>query len=535
LSQGLKTTFQVLSKTENEAAVQPLIGVLNSSHRMVREMALVAVLSRRSLAGHREVLRRLHTFDQRWEEIVREHRTRLSPALRDAVLGSDTQLCANGCRAVVWFHEYDLIPALVNALEDQTNANAEIVGTTLLELAETLYTEVTAPLEYAAWNDPESIRQHVISVLESSVQRFARHRRRQVMEAFLILVGRDNATLRNILRDPYHREFLALLDVLSKSTRKGLVRLLLDFLDDPRAPSAVLSVVAKRSDCEFVRRLLHKIGREPSSVVASNLKRMTSIDWLRSGGAILGQMDNLAQHAAVKLVMASGIPRLQAFSVIESLLLGGKPGGRRAAAEALEEFNGVDANALALRALDDSDPQVQANVLGQLRRRGIPGVLPRLVKMVDSPQAVVRQAARKSLSEFSFARFLGAFDMLDDDVRHSTGMLVKKIDPQTIPLLKAEMESPSRTRRLRALAILRTIDAVGQLESTVIQLLGDPDHMVRVEAAITLGQSGSQTSREALHQARADRSRVVQEAVQNSLNKQDQFAEWREAISDPRD
>ena len=90
---------------------------------------------------------------------------------------------------------------------------------------------------------------------------------------------------------------------------------------------------------------------------------------------------------------------------------------------------------------------MQAHIVGQLRGRGIPGILPVLLEMVDSPHAVVRKAARESLAEFSFRRYVAAFEMLDDEVRQSTGMLVKKIDPQTVPLLREEMRSLVRTRR----------------------------------------------------------------------------------------
>ena len=76
--------------------------------------------------------------------------------------------------------------------------------------------------------------------------------------------------------------------------------------------------------------------------------------------------------------------------------------------------------------------------------------------------------------------------MLDDQVRQSTGMLVKKIDPQTVPQLKEEMGSPMH-RRLRAPMIARLIDVVGPLEETILGLLEDEDHMVRMEAAAALG------------------------------------------------
>ena len=42
---------------------------------------------------------------------------------RNAVLGNDASLCQNACQAIVWFKEYDLLPALIVAAEDQSHPN----------------------------------------------------------------------------------------------------------------------------------------------------------------------------------------------------------------------------------------------------------------------------------------------------------------------------------------------------------------------------------------------------------------------------
>jgi hypothetical protein len=215
--------------------------------------------------------------------------------------------------------------------------------------------------------------------------------------------------------------------------------------------------------------------------------------------------------------MTSGVPRQQAFTTIAQLMRGGTSGGRRAAAEALEEFNGGEANSLALAALDDADPHVQAAVLGHIRRRGIPGMLSRLIDLLESPHLIVRQAARKSLAEFSFKRFIGAFDMLDEAVRRSTGALVKKVDSHTVPLLQLELRSRVRTRRLRGLGIVRSMDAVIELEPLIVELLKDEDHLIRAEAASALAFSRSEESLHALEELLGDRSLVVQEAAHKSL------------------
>ncbi len=535
MSKGLATTLRVLTRTDNEAAVRVLIPSLDSADDWIQDEALRALLSRRSPAGGREILGRMQTMPERWKQIIRDHRGRLTRTLRDAVLGSDRPMCENACLAAAWFREYDLVAALLSVLEDRTTENADLTAEALSQLVGQLHEELAGPRDLRNRRDPQLVRRHVLGSLESSMKRWPQHQRREVIEAFLQLVGRDNATLKTILQDPHHAAFLPLVDVLSRGTHVAVIRLLLSFLDDPYAPSAVLPVVGKRSDLPFVQSLLRKIGREPSLTVGGNIKRITSIGWLDSQEQLLQQLDDAAQHGAVRLVMSAGIPRLQAFSTITHVLRRGKAGGRRAAAAALAQFNGAEANAAGLKALDDPDPEVQANIVGQLRRRGIPGVLPRLVEMIDVPNDVVRKAVREALDEFTFERYLGAFDMLDDVVRQSTGLLVKKIDPQVMPRLEAELKSRARTRRLRGLAVARTIDVAEQLEPVIVELLQDEDHLVRAEAATALAACASQTSHTALQEALGDRSPLVREAAQKSLSARVPFTQWRGSLSDPRD
>jgi HEAT repeat protein len=309
-------------------------------------------------------------------------------------------------------------------------------------------------------------------------------------------------------------------DVLLHSERAGVLRLLLSYLDDPHPPTAALSAMARRQDLRFIRNVLKKIGFEPSAQTAANLKRLESIPWLQSHFELLDQLDDACQHSAVQMLMASGIKRLEAFKVIEHLALDGTPGGRRAAYEALARFHGLDASALTVRALDDEDPFVQAAGVRQLRQRGVPGALPRLLELLDSRYEVVREAVRESLAEFQFKRFLANYDSLEPATRASTAPLVRKIDPQCLPQLAEEMKSASRTRRLRGIEMAVAMNAPRDVESTLIELLSDEDHMVRAAAARAMEHCTSPASRQALQRSLSDRSPLVQEAARQSLNEQ---------------
>lgn len=515
---GLELTLSVLASTKNEAAVASLLPALDSSHPVIQEGALRALLDRRSPTGQREILRRLHEHSQRWRPIIDERRGRMSHALRDGLLSTDAQMCVNACDAILWFREYDLAGALVTACEDETNPNANLAARTLLALADLLYEELAAPQDFSHRRDPQIVRRNFTGVLENSVHRFSRHKRSEVISAFLVLAGRDNSTLKQILQDPRHPAYLSLLDELLHNGRGGVVRLLLSFLDDPHAPSAAIATLVRRGDQKFVMHLLRRIGFAPTATATHNLRRVDTIAWLRGDlAAPIDQLDESGQHSLVQLVMACGMKRQDALRVIEHILHAGKPGGRRAAAHALARFNGAEANALALQALEDPDPEVQAAIAGQLRQRGIPGALNRLIDLLDARHEIVRQTARQSLAEFHFDRYLAAFDLLEDEVRRTTGVLVKKVNPQIVELLAGELAARTRTRRLRAAKMAMAMELVPELVPSIAELLSDEDHLVRYEAARALGQARSDEARNALEEALNDRSVPVQEAALRSL------------------
>jgi HEAT repeat protein len=517
VSEPLNITFAILSKSRNDAVVDVLYPLLDSPHPKVAEAAVRSLLDRRSPRGMRELLHRLPTMDEQWKKIISEKRGRMTVVLRDAILGTDDEQYKNACQAILWFREYDLAPALVNSAEDTSNPQAELAADTLLNLAQLLYEELAGPRDYNERRDPKMVRKHIVTTLEASVSRFDKHNCRKIIESFLILAKHNNSQLRKILADPYNASFLTVVDVLTHNAQLGVMNLLLNSLDDPETPHAVLNSLAHRNDAEFIELLLGHVGADPSSEHVANLKRISQIAWAANGHGTLAKLDETAQLAAVKLVMLSGMKRIEVFGMIAYLLNNGNVGGRRAAAIALADFPGAEANALTQKLLTDPDPLVQASAVSQLRPRGIPGALTTLLEMIDSPFADVRQAVRDNLDEFSFKRFLAAFDMLEDDVRESTGALVRKIDPLTVPTLIDELESPGRTRRIRAMEVAEAIQVVPELESSVLEQLSDSDHMIRVKAAQILADCNTAATQRALREALLDSSVVVQEAAEASL------------------
>lgn len=514
---GIEATIKVLVETRNEAAVGVLIACLDSKHPDIQQSGLDGILGRRSVAGHSELVRRWNSFSKIWKQKIAEHGIRISGAVRDAIVDADEAMCRNGCEVLKWTRDYDLFPVLINAAEDRSHARSDLAAKTLLDLAEVLFEELAGGRDANNRRDPQLRRKFVIASLEQSLKRFDKHQRQEILEAFLTLARSDNAVLKQILQSPRNRTHPAIVKALTNSTRAGIIRLVLNYLESDPPLHPALNVIATRTDLPFLRRLLQKVGPEPSRIAARNIKRLERVTWLQGNLELLKSLDDAEQDALVGFAVGSGMKRQEVFEVIRFLINYGTPGGRRAAAKALDQFTGVAANDLALRILGDEDPHVKASALRQLRHRGVPGAMNTLLEHVDHPHEEVRRAVQESLGEFSYDRFQSSFEILAEDVRRSTGALVRKIDPNVVTSLCDELESSSRNHRLRALELAPYLGLIGDVESKVIELLDDSDHFVRAEAANALGHCNNPKARDALRQAMLDRSPRVQEAAEKAL------------------
>jgi len=359
---GFATTIAVLEQTKNDAATPVLLAALDGSERDIQAAALRVLVQRRNSTGHRELIVRWHFLSERLKRIAAEKAGRMTSALRAAVLSPDKQLATNGCHAVAYLCDYDLVPALVAAVEDKTGPCARLAAETLLSLAESLAEELAQPRDYRDRRDPHLFRRHVVGALEQSAGRFEHHKRPEILEALLLLTDHDSTSLNQILRHPHEPAYVPVMHILSQSPRHGILRLVLNYLSKPNAPTALDGVISRRRDLPFVRSLLSRFAEEIPQPVRNHLKRIESFSWLREDMNLLSALNDDEQQGAINVTLTSGMSRLRVFEVVRFVLLNGKVGGRRAAAKALREFHGNEANELIVRALDDEDPLVQANV-----------------------------------------------------------------------------------------------------------------------------------------------------------------------------
>lgn len=544
MSASLEKTFQFLTKTENEAAQDVLIAGLDSPFQPTRDGALRALMDRRSVEGHDEIFRRLPKLDEHARAIVQERPDRLARVAADVIArsegkpagkrnersprraprspGREQNACCPkrhraACDAILSYRLYDAMPALVGAVTHCDAPQASVTVNTILKLTELFYEELSGSNQRPKRRDMEGIRRRMTDSLQQAAAGFGRHGCRQLVEAYLLIAKQQNANLRRILRRPDEKLHPVVVELLKKSQRGGIIRLLLSFLEDPQLPNIVLGIISARTDTKFVENLLRTVGARPSKAIAGALSRLKEIAWATPGNELLERLDDEAQRGAVGLLCASSLDRKVVLDFLGHILLHGKVGGRRAAAEALADFEGPEADALVLRGLADEDPNVRFHLIGQLRPRRIPGAMSLLIRQVDSSNETIREALRKAMPELTFSRFVASFDSLPDELRPTAGHLVRKIDDEAKSLLTKEITGLSPVRRRRAVMAANAMGLVEEMEEVVIGLLSDDDHRVRIAAAEALADCKTMPTWEALRDALLDRSVIVRETAEASL------------------
>ncbi|MEN6493749.1 MAG: HEAT repeat domain-containing protein [Thermoguttaceae bacterium] len=517
MSAGLQATFQFLMRTENEASVDILLAALNCPSETSRDFALRTLLGRRSVRGHEEIFRRLPTLDERSRAIISERPDRLAGVVSNALTTKDEATFQRACEVSLAFKLYDVLPTLLGAVAREDQPGRALAADTALQLTDLFYQELSAP--ESKDKDLDTLRRRMTAALEEGLLHYSQHGFKQIVEAFLLVTKQQNPTLRRILQQPGESSRQALIEVLSTSQRGGVIRILLSFLEDPQMPQAAREVIANRCDVKFVENLFQQVEPWLSRTVAESLARFNDIAWATPKHPLWAQLDDAAQRPAVRVIMASAIKRDKRLKVLGYLLEQGKPEGQRAAAAALAEFKAPEATVLVVKNLNNEDPIVRANLLKQLRWRNVPGAMSLLIRMVDSPHEKVREALRETLPEFTIRQYLINFETMPEELRSTAGHIVRKIDPEAEEVLTGEMKSLSRVRRRWAVLATREMGLIHELEKSVIELLSDEDHMVRIAAADTLAECDTLPSWEALRDAMLDRSVAVQETAEKSLER----------------
>lgn len=513
---GIEKTFQLFANTDNHAAVPVLVDALDSPYSEVREGALSALLHQRHVVAQRALVQRWRKFTPVQRSWIELSGISLEIAVRELIHSSDHEQFALGLEVLNQVPEYELIPSLALIVRDSGHSYRDSAGNTLVHLAASLRKDLRVG---DSKKGGEAVRSRAIDSLGDCISHYQQHESVAILEAFLVLVTRENQLLREAWNNAKHPAHTAIIRFLRHSSRPEIIDLVLSSLTDMHPAMPVLNIVGLRHDPAFMSELTTRIHGGVNDTVRRNLAKLTKVAWAEEHRHVLEKLNGLQQAAAVHMAMCTSIGSERLYDLLLMMAGSQHSSGRLAALEELASYIDPSTNQLILDAVSDPDAGVRAEALRQLRPRGIPGAIKLLLQHLDSPQLIVKDTVRNSLAEFNFPRFLSAFDKMSLDAQKNTGRLVRGIDVNTQRLLANEMVDDASYRRLRALKIIEVMENHLDMESDLIKALQHEDHFLRAEAANLLARCPSSASVAALRQAMLDRNVRVRENAEASLRR----------------
>lgn len=522
MSSSFDKTFESLAQTRNPAAVDVLIAALDVPDERIQVAAVEALLKRRASRGIIELVRRVQVLYAAARELVEKNGTDLGPGLRDCLLNDDAELRGNALELVRRCAVYSEVPTLIALLHMQHVPERAVVEEVLAELVNRLYEHLKLGKERddsgSFLQDAERIRQQTLATLEVAAYRYPTHRCRQVIEGLLLLGDPDNLHLKRFLREAVDEVRAIASELLCSSRHPGVMGLVVDSMTQNYPFPAAYAAFERRTDPEFICHLLRHWPRKLTDFQQKNFREIKAAVWLDPEHLQLDLIPAALHRTLIAFLMATGLPQSQKLAVLEWMMRFGSPEGRLAATDVLVDLEDDKVQEVVLEGLDSEEPDVQAWATGQLRNWSIPNAMELLIERLDSPIPEVREAARDELSGFNIYRAIELFDELDARMQVAVGKLVRKIDPETIPKLREQMQNAIRRKRIRAARAALAMKLHLEVVDALLAMARDSDNLVRRTAAEVLGRVPAREAVEMLLELTHDASPRVRDAAAAALH-----------------
>ncbi|MCA9116769.1 MAG: HEAT repeat domain-containing protein [Planctomycetaceae bacterium] len=484
----LDITFDLLQTTSDPEAVELLIAGLSSSDRAIQLRAAEGLLRRRNTRGQVELIRWLADASIDALAVVQRAPGLLEPGMRQCLLFGGRELQQTGFELVRLLGAAELIPLLIEVLERPNHPCLDEAAETLQQQTGRLFDSLRdcGPPGTRPPRELEAQRIATLDALGRACRDYAKMSQpMEIVESILILGTPRDAAVRQVMGHPALECRLIAADLMQHSPHPGVIQLVLDFLSESHPDSQVIDVLQTRSDPVFLSHLLHWLPQQLSYNQLRNLKRVESLVWMNTSQ--LAQLHGPLHLSVARLLQLTAIPSYVRDRIQQWLLKFGSPNARLAVAEQMPKLDSSAIEKIISDGLDSEDEQVQVWAVSQLRNPQLKDGFSLLVERLDSESPAVRAAARNELRSFTLDRMIAMFDRIGPAASLGAGELLLKIHPECIEELEQLLESPVRSRRLRAASAAQAMGLAPYIVPALMRMLEDNDGMVRRIAVEVLG------------------------------------------------
>jgi len=471
---GLKSTFDTLTNTPNDSAVDVLIIALDDSDTDIRFRALKALVTR---GDERSAVKILEQWDSLHPEdivLIREQKQNFAEVI-DQQIGSGSDGVSTAIKAA---HQLDLISSLLTLITLAESSDSDKIK----RQASDAVVHLVGPLGKLARQklDQPTVRGPVLARLTNSVRCFSSHRNERLIEAFLEISAWSDGDLRLALEKPnLGRDLLC--EQFKKTTEPGVIELLAGFVRRRDLPQCVSEVIQTRTDETFRSELLNRIGKELNSTTEKNLQDLGIPDSCRGGEEVVDQVEIDQLPALIHLYVTAGNNTIETLQVVAAAAHRGGEPCKAATAVGLSRCDTPPADfwmRAAIPVADGNESAIAANENARLLHRLI-----QLLYQADHADGALVRGVRHVLSPLHVDQIINRIEALRPRSRRRLGRVVMMIDPNAVTRIHDALRHPLLANRLKAISMAEALACVDSLSDSLAHIVREDHRDARILAA----------------------------------------------------
>ncbi|MEZ6138529.1 MAG: hypothetical protein R3C53_26905 [Pirellulaceae bacterium] len=500
------TTWEILEKSRNTAAVATLTTGLGSACAELRHRSLQCLVARKEDKARRAIVLNWERYDQRDQDWLRKEPQQFSQTASELLAhGSSAEKHA----ALAAIGSLDLADSIATVLEIATTPRHALH----VKATECLFDMCVRWGQQARiGKDVPSIRTTMLERLNACLASFRQHKNQNLVEAWLCLVHWEDSVQRGMISDPRQDAYRSVLKQLANSQRTPILQLLGGYLWRATTPKSVLGILVERSEPELAIEIakltdantlpmaLKRLGTMPPLASLENLDIQT----------LPVSFDVQRKLWLMQAASLNDLPRVLDGAIRLSKL--GTSDARQTAAEMLRRCRRPEIETLV--------PAIQASTVNSGEELCLADLMVEIAGWLNSPSQLLMKAATEFLSDFTLEKLLEQVRHWPSQMCRAMAAIVSLTDENFAERLSLELQCPAPKRRLAALQVTEMLGCADAVSEWLMPLLEDSRLDVRVKVIDLLSALGHESLETLIPQLLQDASTDIQDAANRAVRRQ---------------
>jgi hypothetical protein len=495
------STWKILENSRNQAATTVLLSGLNSTIPTVRHRCLKTLMVRQDEAGFRSILLNWEHLDPADRELLQAQAHKFVEPSRFLLQNGTLQEKKLALAAISDLDLTDSTDILLEHVLDSKSSLREAATECLASMCERWgrASRRTGSLTGA-------LRQQLIKKLHNSV--LANTKNNELMDPWLALIHWDDSQQRSLLSDPGHPAYMRMLDQLRVTNSPSAMQLLAGYFWRVTTPQSIQEIILEKPDPQLAIEMALLVSDEVLPVVLEKLRYSLPLACMANVDISTVKMESAAYRRLLLMMAASREDIEWTLSTSVQLAKGSSLEARQQAADVIQWSRRPS--------LEQFVRMLQADSVRAVDQQKLKPLVDELVRWLDSPSSILRQAANHILADFTLDELFKLVGVWPAQLCRIMANVVKHKEKKVKDSLEEFLQNPSPKKRLAALQIVEWLQAGELVKDRLISMLEDPRLEVRVQLIDTLSSLPDSTLADIMPRLLEDASTDIVDAARRA-------------------